>query len=168
MPVGRHPRDKLTAGTVLAQRLDRSRLVAVTELVLAWGPRQCVARVTAPDGSVTPIATPHGYLPRHSEWLRESEHLDAAQPLLPQLRALVAARRQAAERLANGPTMTRFEAAAAAGMRDRGIDKHRLRGAFRWVKRGREILIDRASFEAWLVKQPWMRESGAADGAQAQ
>lgn len=154
MPVGRRRRDQLAVGTVLALRSDRSRL-AVVSAVHTGPPAHRTVEVLAADGRPSNMLAPYAYLARWSVYVIDGATLtpDAAQrsaDLLTQLRALIATRRQEAEQLASGPLITRYEAAARAGVRVQNIDKHRLAGAFDWAKRGREVLIDRASFLAWL------------------
>lgn len=153
MPVARRRRDRLSTGQVLSRRDDHSRLAVVVRV------KDGVAEVMTPDGRTRGVSAPYGYLPRYSPYLRHTEVL--AEPLLEHLRVLCAARRRTAEQLARRPTLTRYEAASAAQMRVQGIDWHRINGAFEWAKRGREVVIDRASFERWLAQRQKEEQDGS-------
>lgn len=166
MPVGRHKRDQLAVGGVVARRTDHSRLAVVVEVPANRGSKQCEVRIMTADGQTRSTPAPYGYLPRWGEYLRRPAALNVAEPLLQQLRELIAAERRASHGL-DRPTLTRYEAAELGRMRVQSVDHHRLAGAFVWRKNGREVLIDRESFTAWLTSRGLSSGDEVADVAEA-
>lgn len=158
MPVGRHKREQLAPGVVLAKRVDPSRLAVVVSVAPKGS--KTTAEILTPDGAVHVRPAPYGYLPTHGEWLKQAESLDpeGSAPFVQQLRTLIADRRRAAVALAEGPTMSRYEAAHLAQVRVQAIDRHRLAGHFAWAKCGAGVAIDRTSFMRWLAQRPRQEE----------
>lgn len=71
---------------------------------------------------------------------------------------------QPVQRTIHAGTLTRHEAAELARVRPQAIDHYRTRGAFAWRLEDGRVLIEAASFEAWLLARLQRREQGVEHG----
>lgn len=78
----------------------------------------------------------------------------------------VTAQQHAPPRTTHAGTLSRQEAADLARVRPQTIDQHRARGAFAWRLEAGRVMIDAASFEAWLMArlQRQREQQGAEHG----